>query len=404
VPEGVGARLDFRMADGAREDAWLRDAARLVVDEVVSGLGAERIRAVVLSGSVARGEGAVLWRDDGRTLPLADLDLYVVAREGAAQEVVDSLREERHALLTRLQRGAIRADVGILTGDDLGRLPPTLGNLAFLTDGRVVWGDGAVLRDARRIDPSEIPREDALNLVLNRAAEELFALRQAGSSREEGAAFGVYYRGVKTVTDVALAVAMTRGERSASYRGRAGALREALAADARLREALPRESLEAVERACSWKISPDWGALSGHVPGSPGYPDEAKRFLALRVALVRGFVRWYVGGEREPLDALAGSERWARAARAWVRYGKRSGQAALVAATRLLTGRVRPSPRLAAQLAALALFLGSEDAESAARARRTAARFLAGARAGEEGTKDAVLAAWGREIMDWRKA
>jgi hypothetical protein len=52
----------------------------------------------------------------------------------------------------------------------------------------------------------------------------------------------------------------------------------------------------------------------------------------------------------------------------------------------------------------LALFLGSEDAESAARARRTAARFLAGARGGAEGTKDAVLAAWGREIMDWRKA
>lgn len=403
MPKGVGPWLDFRMAEAARDDAWLREEAARVVALVVATLGPAEIRALVLSGSVARGEGAVLWKTDGCAFPLADLDLYVVIRSDGRPGALAALREKRHELLARLAEGRLRADVGIATAQDLATLPPTLGNLALVADGRVVFGDGEALREARRIDPSEIPREDALNLVLNRAAEELFArraVRRAPDSEE--AAFAVFYRGIKTVTDVALAVVMARGEHRTSYRGRADRLSAAMAEDASLRAALPGECLEAVDRACRWKIAPEWEALSGHLPGTPSYPENAGRFLDERVALVRGFVAWYAGDSSEPIAALSRSERLPRAARAWVRYGRRSGRAAWSAAGRLLSGRARPSPRLAVQLAALALYLASSEAGDGGG--REASRLVPGPRAATARIEDDVLAAWGREIMDWRGA
>jgi len=393
--------LGFRMADGAREDAWFHDAAARVVGEVVAALGAGRIAAVVLSGSLARGEGGLLWDVGGRPVPVADLDLYVVARGDAE---AGALRAERHSLLALLARGEIRADVGIVTPDGLATLPATLGNLALVGEGRVVWGDGDALSRARRIDPTEIPRDDALNLVLNRAAEELFALRAARRApADAAAAFAVFYRGVKTVTDVALAILMARGEHRTTYRDRAERLAATVAKDERLGTALPAEWVDAVGTACRWKIAPRWEDVAGHLPGEGHDPEAARRSLALRVEGVRGFGAWYAGGARDPLRSLETSERLARAVRAWVRHGRRSRRAARTAATRLLAGRARPSPRLAVQLAALGLFLASGGTERDA-AERGAARLLPDAGAGARGIEDAVLAAWGREIMDWREA
>jgi hypothetical protein len=402
VSEGAALSLGFRMADGAREDAWFRDAAARVVGEVVGAFGAGRIAAVVLSGSLARGEGGILWDDSGRPFPVADLDLYVVAH-GDAEAA--ALRSERHALLARLARGEARADVGVVTPAGLAALPATLGNLALVGEGRVVWGDGGALARARRIAPREIPRSDALNLVLNRAAEELFALRAARRApADKGAAVAVFQRGVKTVADVALAVLMARGESLAAYAGRAERLAAALAEDAGLRRALPPSWVGAVEAACRWKVAPRWEDLEGHVPGAGGAAGEAARAaLARRVEGVRGFAAWYAGGARDPLRALERSEGLARAARAWARHGRVSARAARTAASRLLAGRARPSPRLSVQLAALALFLASAGTDRDG-AERAAARLLPDAGGAGAGIEDAVLAAWGREIMDWREA
>jgi hypothetical protein len=289
-------------------------------------------------------------------------------------------------------------------------MPATIANRALVEEGRVVWGDASVLEGARRVDPREIPREDALNLVLNRAAEEMLARAAARRApADEDAAVAVFLRGIKTVADMGLALLMARGEQTTPYAGRGARVAAALAGDAALRSAMPAGFAEAVGDACAWKLAPGADALRGHVPGSGGDPEAARRWRAERIAAVRGFLAWYAGEPGDPLAALARSEPIARAARAWVRAARRSPEAARGTVARALAGRVRPSPRLGAQLAAAALFLRSaEDAGSgaprAAVERTAAGRTAADAADAERAEEDAVLAAWGREVMGWGEA
>jgi hypothetical protein len=396
-------RLDFRLAERERDDTWLRGEASRVIAEVVGGLGSDRIRSVVVGGSLARGEGAVLWKENERIEVLADLDLYVVASKDA---FVDSLCDAGAALARRLADGELPADVGVTTTRTLATLPATIANLSLAAEGRVVWGDGDVLRAARRVDPREIPRSDALNLMLNRAAEELSALRAAARDPESArAARNVFRRGAKTVADLGLAVLMMRGDHTTTYRGRGKRVASALASDPTLRAAMPAGFARSVEEACRWKTAPVWEDLAGLLPETAGYAEAARRALVERAAAMRGALRWYAGAGVDLIGDLARAEPLLRSVRAWARYARGSARAARCAAARLAAGHARPAPRLGAQLAALVLFLAWSD-EDRRDACRAALRLAPGAPrdAGGEAVVDAVLESWCREVLGRGKA
>ncbi len=381
-----GLRLDFRMAGRERDDVWLRDEAGRVLGDLVNALGRDRLRAVVVAGSVARGEGGVLWKQEKVARVISDLDVYVVA----ARDDEGGLRDARSRMSERLSPSPLTAEIGITTAETLANLPETIANHSLVTEARVVWGDPDVLRGARAFEARSIPREDALNLVLNRAAEEMIA--RAASRRgapAEDAALGIFVRGIKTVADLGLAVLMARGNYATGYRGRGARVAAAMTEEPRLGASLPGRFDASVESACGWKLAPEWGGLAGQIPGTDGYPEAARRWRVERIAATRGFLRWYIGESGDLLGALGRSEPLARAARAWARSARGSFAAAGRAVSRIVSGRVRPSPRLAAQLAALALFLASDDAAEGATDREF---------------EDAVLEEWGREIMGWGKA
>lgn len=411
------------MAQDPAADAWLRAETERVLLRLVDTLGRERLRAVILAGSLARGEGGVMVSDGGAAA-VADLDLYAVARSEGDAAV---LREARHRFLRESAAGALRADVGIATAADLGALPDTIANVSLSREGRVVWGEDAAARLVRAADPAGIPREDALNLVLNRAAEELAALRAAEREPASGeAAFAVFYRGVKTIADTALAFLIAAGVCDPAYRGRRERIERMLAADSTLRDRLPADFARDVGAACAWKLAPDRAALEGHLPGTARYPSAAREALARRIDAVGAFCRWYAsdgrasgasapsprGGPDDPngllaaLDALERSEPLPRAARAWARSARRSTAASRDLAGRISAGRLRPTPRLSVQLAALWLYVTWLDPSQAARERaaRLLPRDAAPAPASREALADAAVRAWGREIMSWGPA
>ncbi len=393
--------LAFRFARDPDADDWLRAQTRRLLEALLTSFGRARLRTIIVSGSLARGEGG-LGRWNGETFPVADLDLYVVAR---TQEDAAALREARHDFLAAHDRDPLRADVGVATQADLARMPDTIANYSLGRDGKAAWGDRSALALVRRTDPARIPQEDAINLVLNRAAEELAALRAAEIDPASRAkALQVYYRGVKTVADVALAILLRRGVCEPAYVGRGDRVAAAIGDDSLLAEAMPPGFAEDVERACEWKLEPRADSLDGHVPGTPNYPANAAHSLTSRVAMVSGFCQWYTAGAADPLAALATSEPLRRAARSWVRHARGSSDGRRAFLRRVGGARLRPTPRLSAQLAALALYLAWNENFADSLWRR-ATPFLSDAKSASDrgALADAAVAAWEHEIMNRRR-
>ncbi|MFN0150779.1 MAG: hypothetical protein ACKVU1_08735 [bacterium] len=394
--------LAFRFAREPDADEWLRDETRRVLEALLSSFGRARVRAIIVSGSLARGEGG-LGRWNGGTFPVADLDLYVVAR--TPQDAV-VLREARHGFLAAHEGDSLRTDVGVATESDLAAMPDTIANFSLGRDGKVAWGDPSALGHLRNVDAARIPREDAINLVLNRAAEELAALRSAENEPDSRAkALVLYYRGVKTVADVGLAILLRRGVCEPAYGGRGERVAAALDDDPRLAAEMPAAFAADVERACEWKLAPRAESLDGHVPGTPNYPEFVRRCVAARAAIVRGFCRWYTAGADDFLSVLATSEPFGRAARNWVRHARRSSAGRRALIRRLAGARLRPTPKLSSQLAALAVYL-AWDANDADASWRRAECFFSEPPSGDGrgAWADAAVCEWEREIMNRRRA
>lgn len=138
----------------------------------------DSLHAVVLTGSLARGEGATVDTGQGPRM-LSDLDLYVL--------VADPDRVDAAALRSDLARsladavGPVVVDLGVVAPDHFARLGTKLparqmsfGAQALLETGRP-WERPAEVAPDSRIP---VDRDDALRLLQNRMGEGL--LRRSG--------------------------------------------------------------------------------------------------------------------------------------------------------------------------------------------------------------------------------
>ncbi len=133
-----------------------------VVRDVLGESLGERLVAIVLGGGFGRGEGCFR-EEDGRLVPVNDLDLYLVLREPAPRETLAELE-------SRIARDTLVGAVDLLPRleGDLGALPPTIENVDLACGSRVVWGDAGVLERMSTIDPTSLPLWEAENLLRNR--------------------------------------------------------------------------------------------------------------------------------------------------------------------------------------------------------------------------------------------
>lgn len=158
-------RPDLVAAAGARIEA---DLQRIVA--AIHGKG-RTVDAIVLTGSVGRGEGA-LWEENGQPVLCSDYDLFVFTGEALPSSFFRDLEPRLARMLW-----APKATIGALATDELPTLPAALWTYDLRHGSRVLEGDPALLERVPAFQATEIPAWEGLKLLCNYAGVLLQAPR-----------------------------------------------------------------------------------------------------------------------------------------------------------------------------------------------------------------------------------
>ena len=223
----------------------------------------DRLRALVLTGSLARDE-ATFVREPGGWCLLGDADFLLVLHEGQALPPDGDLRRAADEIEAALASGGVRCHVGLAAVGPvyLRRLPPSIFAYELRACGRVVRGDGAVLRLVRAISMADIPLEDAWRLLANRIVEQLETLADGPGAGVTSDAGG--YRTVKLYLDMATSLLLFAGGYAPTYAERLDNLRR-LADGPTPRDAWPFLLGEFAEAVAACTCS----KLNGNLPAAP---------------------------------------------------------------------------------------------------------------------------------------
>jgi len=166
--------------------------------------------AVVLGGSLGRGEGVVLASSPEGQL-LSDIDLYLVARNPGSPRAL-ALRAEVRAHHESSGFSGVDLDLGVVAEGWFASLPPTLPAHQLMHGNRVLWSNHEGYRvELRHLDPNAsdgVDRDDALCLLMNRFAEQLLLVHRLRSDPPDPLA--LYHRW-KLYLDAPLAWLSVRG-------------------------------------------------------------------------------------------------------------------------------------------------------------------------------------------------
>lgn len=286
-------------------DALVRPLVERSVAYLLDELGADRPHAVILAGSLARGEGSVLPRAGGFRL-LGDVEFMVVLR--APIDWTDARRQflELSRRATRELGGGGRVATIEYGPTGLGYLRRNIRPCIFahdlVTHGKVVAGQRDILREVRPFGVADIPATDAVELVMNRMVE-LLVLEDGEGDDDEARGYHL----LKTTLDLA-GSALAFAGRHVSVQGERAARFPALLESAPdLRAALPDHAAFVVqlERATRGKLAPTRellleGDMGARVAAVAGWAKsiwlwEMRRLLGRPAApfpeLLAGYVR-----------------------------------------------------------------------------------------------------------------
>jgi hypothetical protein len=180
--------------------------AGLIVSEVVRECRrshAKALQAVVLTGSLARGE-ATLLLDDGIRRILGDADFLLVFRRKSLIPPEADIQQMQNRIMRSLDELGIACPVHLacVTPRYFTRLPRYIFTYELCAAGNVVMGDKEILAAIPKFGSGEIDREDAWRLLSNRMIEWLEALAGAAPNRR-GVDRSLFYATVKLWIDAA---------------------------------------------------------------------------------------------------------------------------------------------------------------------------------------------------------
>jgi hypothetical protein len=195
--------------------------------------------ALILTGSVARGEGALIADPANGSRWLSDLEFQVLIPDGRSvpeRAIGDALRDTQQAINstpTNQERG-LRVGFNALRVSQLRRLRPAIFSREMLEHGKLVLGDATALsappwwRDGR----IDIPCLDAFRLLNNRIVQKLDArLRyEAGGDGDLLPAYTLQKFWIEMATSLSVFLGCYR----TSYRERRTALSDCLASQPEL--------------------------------------------------------------------------------------------------------------------------------------------------------------------------
>jgi hypothetical protein len=210
--------------DTSRIASALRELICSETREVCQRTYNQALRAIVLTGSLARNEATFVERSDGEAL-LGDAEFLLIFHSGAPLPSADAIHHMQIEIEGRLLRKGLRGTVTLssMSPDFLRRLSPSIFAYELFQCGSLIAGDQLLLNLVRRFGPSEIPLEDAWRLLANRIVEQLETVRlrttDGASGRDD-----VQYRTVKLCLDTATSLLVFIGGYKPTYAERAVSL------------------------------------------------------------------------------------------------------------------------------------------------------------------------------------
>ena len=218
------------------------------------------LRAVVLTGSLARNEGSYLVRD-GRRVLQSDVEAMVVLHDGAALPTRHSSRALCRLAQSHLADRGIHVEVSfsVVHANYLRELPPHIYSYELRACGVVLFGEADILSLIPSFSAAQLSHEDAWRMLANRLIEQM-----ESSGEGEFTAGGMRYRSIKLCLDVASAMLVFSGRFEAGYRARLERMEEfALTPEAR---DLPVELVEfmpLLRQSVALKLEPEGAADLG---------------------------------------------------------------------------------------------------------------------------------------------
>jgi hypothetical protein len=175
------------------------------------------LKAVVLTGSLARNEGTFVEDEQGWQL-YGDAEFLLVFGDHAALPPTANLRRIEAEIEARIHEGGLRAEVKLSSAGSsyLRQLPPSIFAYELRACGEVVAGEAAILWLIPDFACADIPLEDAWRMLANRlveqleSADELVGRRLTLSPR-------ACYRTMKLYLDMATSLLVFAGRYAPTY-------------------------------------------------------------------------------------------------------------------------------------------------------------------------------------------
>jgi hypothetical protein len=188
-----------------------------------------QLRALVLTGSLARDEATFI-RREGITTLVGDADFLVVVEPNTTHPSRGELRRLEEAAERRLSESGIIAHVGLgaVSPDYFDRLAARSFTYELKNGGRLVWGDPGILERIPVYDAAALSTEDAWRTLNHRIIEVLMGVEPAAFSRTELTP-DLEYAVIKLYLDMATSYLIFVGRYQPTYTARANELRTLLA-------------------------------------------------------------------------------------------------------------------------------------------------------------------------------
>lgn len=176
-----------------------------------------RIKAIVLTGSVARDEASFVYRH--RQLEALGDAEFLLINKGRGQfysnEVLESVRNRIEEHLDKHHQIRCKIDLSHVGSRYLRRLPPHVFTYELKSCGTVIWGDRQVLTRIPDFAPNDLSRTDAFRLLCNRLIELLEFAPQ--DNHPSAGVADIQYRITKLYLDMATSFLVFVGGYAPSY-------------------------------------------------------------------------------------------------------------------------------------------------------------------------------------------
>ena len=251
--------------------------------ELLRAVHGNTLRAIVLTGSLARDEATMIKHSQGLEL-LGDADFLVVFSAGSPMPTVAEEASLSHRIEETLLKEDLRCTIHAhaVSPQYFRALPHAIFSYELRKCGRVVWGDPRILELIPDFSAADLPREDAWRMLCNRMIEHLaFVHRLTADSAELPP--DLHYATVKLFLDMATSYLVFARQYVPSYQARAQRLQR-IAADSVANAPFPLVKFAARVSDCTmWKVT-----------GDDEYRESSVELWKEGISFMRRLWRWQV--------------------------------------------------------------------------------------------------------------